>query len=341
MKEIIDVCPVCEDERTIEIDTRKETQTIKNQQISAEIEYSKCRECGSEFSTAEQMKKNLEKFRQVYREKNDIVTPAEIKSLREEYGVSQKTLAKILDFGQLTINSYEQGSIPSGAHNNLFKLIRDPDNFLKLLEDSRERLTRTQVNKIDSHLNSMQKQLSFESIIYSHEVRELVNKESEYNGYSYTDIRKLFFTIQLILYYAQREVYKMAILKLLFYIDFSYFKKKEKSITGWPYANLPYGPVPEDYKRILFQGEEREMFFAEPDEIDKGEIYRLPDDFSAEGVLGYFSKEEIETIQEVVEKFGKRTASSLEKLTHSESAWKESAHANLISYHYASKLKAI
>ncbi len=334
------VCPVCEDIRALEISTKKETQEIKKQRISVEVEYSRCTECGNEFATSEQMEKNLEAYRRIYREQNDIITPEEIISLREKYGVSQKTLGKILDFGELTINSYEQGAIPSGAHNNLLKLIQNPDNFLRLLEEHKEKLSKRQQNKIDRRLKNVLQHYNVENIYYSSEVRELAHYESELNGYTCTDLSKLLCTIQLILHYAHAEIYKMALLKLLFYIDFYHFKKNAKSITGWPYARLPYGPVPEDFRRLLYQGEELGLFHAEPDEMEMGEVYKLPEGFLPEQIEAHFSENELETIREVVGKLGRYTASSLANISHQEKAWIDTEHAKLISYEFAAELKA-
>lgn len=335
------VCPVCEEMKLVEIGEKEETTTIKGQEITAYVENLKCTECGEEFVTSDQMERNTERFRRVYRRKKDIISPQKIRSLRKEYGVSQKTLARILDFGELTINSYEQGSIPSGAHNNLLKLIQDPENFKRLLEERRDRLSNTQLKKINAYLLQLEDNLSFDKIIYSHYVKEQVNTESEYNGYTATDVMKTFLTIQCILYYSGRKLYKMSILKLLFYVDFLHFKKYGKAITGWPYAHLPYGPVPQDYKSLMFHGEERNFFVSQPDDEEMGEMYSLPERFSIDKTARFFSKVELDTIREVADKLADKTATGLKELTHKERAWTETGHTHLIPYTYAAALQAV
>ncbi|MBU4099151.1 SocA family protein [Patescibacteria group bacterium] len=39
--------------------------------------------------------------------------------------------------------------------------------------------------------------------------------------------------------------------KILFYSDFLYYKKKQKSISDCPYIHQQYGPVPDDMKKLL------------------------------------------------------------------------------------------
>ncbi len=341
MVTIKDICPVCEDTRTIDIDIRKETQIIKNQEVNANVEVSRCSKCGNEFVTNDQMTQNLERFRDEYRKNNHIITPGEIKVLRDSYGVSQKALGKILNFGELTINSYEQGVIPSGAHNNLLKLIKDPMIFKQLLLENRDKLTSTQLNKIGSRIQEKADSITLEEIDYSNHVKRAVGVKDEYNGYTHTSLEKTLFTIQLLLYFTEKEIYKMALLKLLFYSDFLHCKRHKAAITGWPYARLPFGPVPEDYKKLLLQGEESLLFTSAPDDESLGEKYRLGYNFSMENIVKFFTKVEVDTINEVAEKLGNKTATALAALTHEESAWTENEHAQLISYHYASRLKAL
>jgi len=37
------------------------------------------------------------------------------------------------------------------------------------------------------------------------------------------------------------------LLKIVFLVDYEHFKTYTVSVSGWPYARLPYGPVPQDY----------------------------------------------------------------------------------------------
>ena len=69
------ICPFCEKRSDIEIIRREETHTIRNEEITAQIEISKCFECNQEFETAEQMENNLEAFRNVYRQRHKIHSP--------------------------------------------------------------------------------------------------------------------------------------------------------------------------------------------------------------------------------------------------------------------------
>lgn len=55
-------------------------------------------------------------------------TVSKIKKLREYYDLSQRELGKILGFGKMTVNRYENGYYPTLAHRNyLHSFIVYPD----------------------------------------------------------------------------------------------------------------------------------------------------------------------------------------------------------------------
>jgi len=114
--------------------------------------FSVCETCGKDFASGEQMDAEIESARAVYRARHGIIGPAELVAMRARYDVSQKSFAKLLDIGDLTINSYEQGVIPSGAHNSLLKLVSIPENFLRLYSSNKSKLSERQKAKIDRAL---------------------------------------------------------------------------------------------------------------------------------------------------------------------------------------------
>ncbi len=62
------------------------------------------------------------------------ITAAEIKEIRQRYGLSQKSFALLLGIGPASIVRYEQGSKPSKANANLIRAARYPEFMLECLE---------------------------------------------------------------------------------------------------------------------------------------------------------------------------------------------------------------
>ena len=93
------------------------------------------------------MKKIFDKYR---KEKN-IISPEEIIDFRKKYNISQRELTGILDFGKMTINRYEKGSLPTKSQSDYLRLIfKNEDEFLNKVEEAfeEERITEKTYNKI-------------------------------------------------------------------------------------------------------------------------------------------------------------------------------------------------
>jgi DNA-binding transcriptional regulator YiaG len=71
------------------------------------------------------------------------MSPAEIVSLRETYGLTQRGLSNLLGMGEVTIHRYENGSIPDEANNQLLQMLQDPWNMQRLLKERGSQLPRS------------------------------------------------------------------------------------------------------------------------------------------------------------------------------------------------------
>jgi len=327
------VCPNCEKEADVTLKNAVETYTIKGSEISVESEFYICSECGEDFATMDQMDKTLNQGYNIYRERENIIFPEKIVSIRGKYGASQKAFAKILDLGELTINSLEQGSLPSKSISNLIGLMDKPENFTELFEKNKHKLSPFQIKKIKSCLSEQSMPL------YQVDLDLMVEVREKYTGYNRPDWEKYIALLQLILYSAQDKLYKMALLKIAFYADFASFKNNIRSLTGWPYAAIDHGPVPEEWKTILHSAEEGKKLVSEPDDFEMGDLFYLPDNFDYDKIAAFFSENELKLIKEVTCKLKDKSASELRELTHMEDAWIETDHASKIDYKYAATLK--
>jgi putative zinc finger/helix-turn-helix YgiT family protein len=333
---------MCEKISDVEIKRREEAHTIRNEEITAEIEISRCLECYQEFETAEQMKNNLEAFRSVYRHRHRILSPQEIIQLRYKYGISQKALGKILDIGELTINTYEQGALPSGAHNQLLQLVSEPLIFKKVFEKNKKKLTSRQINKIEEKLNNVLSVARYDHYLSDqYDRHNMIAEMAPVYGVSnrYGDIFKLYAMIQIILYEAAKPLYKLAVLKLLFYSDFAYYKYHSVAISNWCYVRLPYGPVPGDFKKLLLKGEEDGYFTVQPDSQEVGELLFLPDNFDITEPKSRLSSSELQAVKSIVNTLGDKKAGELSRITHKEEAWLKTENGKKISYDWAKTLK--
>jgi putative zinc finger/helix-turn-helix YgiT family protein len=335
-------CPACGFEGAAEHIVRKELLSIRGEEIEIQAEGRRCGGCGEVFSNAEEMERNLEAAYAVYRARRSLMSPAEIRKLREIYGASQKAFGIILGFGELTINSYEQGALPAEANANLLKLVDDPAAFSRLFESRKGLIGPTQRKRIEAALEK----LKGSAIACLREAApayqsNLSREGSIYTGFQPSNKEKLFALIRTILIKAGRPLYKTQILKLLFYCDFEHFRKATVSITGWQYAAIDYGPVPNDFQLFLPEAVEKGSIACSPDESQERDLYSIPADAGDDAHSYDFSAEELSTVDAVVARLGRKSAKALVDLTHQEKAWKETEHAAMISYEWAQELSGM
>ena len=136
---------------------------------------------------------------------------------------------------------------------------------------------------------------------------------------------------------------KLKLNKLLFYSDYFHFKQTGKSITGLTYRAISYGPVPVNYD-YLFAYLTNELNIIEPT-FSKSLNSRVIEYFYSKKPydLSIFSDEELQTINQIIEKFRNITSWELVELSHKEKAWIElNKNSAIISYQqYGFDLEAI
>jgi putative zinc finger/helix-turn-helix YgiT family protein len=325
----MDFCPVCEKETEITLTSKTECYTIKKREVSVESSFYLCGSCGEEFATTEQMDSAMQQAYAEYRKLEHIISPEKIIAIRERYGASQKAFAKILDLGELTINSLEQGSLATKSISNLIFLMEDVRNFRRLFEQNKEKISSLQQRRITECLSGF--------YALPDENRGLMEVKDFSEAVHQLD--KIILLMQNILIESKEALYKTALLKICFYCDFVSFKRTGHSLSGWNYAAIDHGPVPDGYIEILTHAEETSRIHSEMDAKAIGELYSIPHEVKPDAIQKQFSAKELSIIHEVAQKLSVKSAIELRDLGHNELAWQETAQAAIIDYKWASVLK--
>jgi putative zinc finger/helix-turn-helix YgiT family protein len=141
-------CPTCEMVRDVEMVDRDESLTIKGRTAPFKARLSRCTTCGEEFESPRQLDRNLHAAREAYARFHDSPDPAFLVALRSRYNASQKAFGLLLGFGELTMNSYEQGAVPESTNRLLLKLAENPAVFRIMFEQNGERIGEIQRRRI-------------------------------------------------------------------------------------------------------------------------------------------------------------------------------------------------
>ena len=198
LKEFKDICPICADERIIEIGVQPETLIVKKEPIHIKAEVRRCNTCGEIFASGDQEEANFQKAYRLYRDKKGLLQPEEITEIREQYGIGQRNFSLVLGWGEVTIHRYESGALQDEGHNQLLLLVREPKN-LELVVEKRthhlpKHLSRSVVNKllrtIQAEYKVHQETAQDEATEYQDLIKDAVFSPKAMLQIRYTEIQK-------------------------------------------------------------------------------------------------------------------------------------------------------
>lgn len=242
-------CPLCDKTHEVEERKRITTITLKGEEVSYEERFYFCAnadEDENEFETGAMTNANLLNARNAYRIKMGLLTSDEIVAIRENYGLSQVDLAKLLGWGEATISRYESKAIQDEAYDTMLRLIKDnPLQALEFLKKNASKFTSTKLTEIRAKIVEKLGFYGKEFLTRQTFEGEYANFEepSDSNGFTMLDIDKIEAMISYIAEEAS-NLYKVKLMKMLWYSDVLAFMEKGSSISGMVYRHEAMGALP-------------------------------------------------------------------------------------------------
>ena len=161
------------------------------------------------------------------------------------------------------------------------------------------------------------------------------NLSSEFFGCQEFNLAR---TASLVCSLSYTRVFKTKLNKLMFYCDFLSFKGSGKSISGLPYARIPYGPVPHNYE-FLFSSLETMGVLQQTlweNETKSGSFIHANKKIDPAHLL---SNRELDIIYFVGDYFKLMSPTQIKEFSHREKAWLECRTGQIIPYKYAVSLQ--
>lgn len=117
--------------------------------------------------------------------------------------------------------------------------------------------------------------------------------------------------------------------KLAYFSDFNYFEIYEKSLTNESYKKLPHGPAPIHFKESIIELQNE----GKIKEIKKEHYYDYKFEYSSLLNPNYnFSYEELEVINDVIERLGDKNARYISDYSHGDMPWRATEDYGIIDY---------
>lgn len=332
---MMEYCEVCGKEVETKIITRQETFKVCGEDITIDAQVLVCAECGEELFCEELDSATLVNAYNEYRRKHKLLLPDEIKKIREQYGLSQRSFAKLLNWGDKTICRYENGSVQDKAHNSLLLFLREPENMRTYLTENEIVLDERQKTKLLDTVEKLEQDTEYR---VGRRFFELFFSRipCEENGFKGFDYEKL---CAMVLFFAHKssELLKTKLMKLLNYSDMIFYKENGISMSGLKYAHLPYGPVPENFDMLLGKMTADHIAHIEvfyDNGYEKHQV--IPECDIPEGVL---SEEELEVLERIYIKFKDFGSVDISNYSHKEKGYSSTKKGEIISYSYAKDIQ--
>ena len=261
-------CEKCNAMSDYDVKSINESYPVYGEQITIAASVAVCKACGSVLFNEELDSANLLLAQNEYRKKHKLLTPQEIISIREQYGLSQRSFAKLLDWGDKTIRRYEAGAVQSRAHNSLLLFLKNPMNMDEFLKQNEVLFDEKRLRKLRERLESLKKDNS-EEFDYGYISKLFSSELTLENGYKEFDFDK-FASCALYFIKSSPEMLIVKLNKLLNYSDMLFYKQNGVSLTGARYVHLPYGPVPDQYALLYAILEKRGLVSSVYEQLDNG-----------------------------------------------------------------------
>jgi len=127
---------------------------------------------------------------------------------------------------------------------------------------------------------------------------------------------------------------KLKIMKLMYFLDFDYFEKYGKSVSGDEYLRFDNGPVPRMAEKILKEMNGKDIKITKR-KIGSGLNDQQHVDALKNFDMSLFSKEELLMMEEIANKWEKFSGTEMKTASHGEAPWIATKPNNVIDYNLA------
>ena len=313
--------------------------TIKGDKVFYEERFFCCvnvDEEENEFETGAMANDNLMNARNAYRVLHGLLTSEEIVGIRESYGLSQVDLARLLGWGEATISRYESKAIQDEAYDTMLRMIKDnPLVALELLKKNEDKFSETKrkyvrskiVDKLDSYGKEYLTRQALEA--------EYANfdKINDFNGYITLDINKI---EAMVSYIAEgiSNLFKVKLMKMLWYADALSFKRRGVSMTGMVYRHESMGALPIGHYSLM-NLENLNVCEEESNNYDLM-LHVYPSEGMDYSIL---TDEDRTILDDVIKKFKNYKAKDIIEYMHREIAYTKTKAGEIIPFSLAKEIR--
>lgn len=163
IREVKDECPICEGVRNLIYGSQKEKVMVRGEEIDVPVKLFYCPTGDHYFQSFDDDEERTQLAYREYRDRKGFLQPEEIKKIREQYGLSQRTFARFLKWGDITVHRYESGAIQDDAHNDVLLLIKSFEDFIKYFDKKKNSIDPEIVKKVEKIIIKIERERCIQS----------------------------------------------------------------------------------------------------------------------------------------------------------------------------------
>ncbi|MFM9414127.1 type II toxin-antitoxin system antitoxin SocA domain-containing protein [Peptococcus simiae] len=274
-------CTECRETTTYTLKRKDIAKEIKGHAYHFSVITAVCDNCGEEVNIPGIIDKNIKEVDEQYRAIKGLVSIEDIQKLMTLYDIGKRPLSLALGFGEVTIERYLSGQIPSKKYSDVIKkALTDPSYMKACLEENKDKLREIAFAK---SMNAAQRYESLFSV--SEKILGVISR--------------LFANLE--------EITPLMLQKLLYYVQGLSYVKNGKSIFSEECQAWVHGPV---YPEIYFMFRD---FKYNPIEDVRFAIIQSDKERLTES--------EVCVVDLVSDTFGRYSGKILERITHREPPW--------------------
>lgn len=327
-------CTICMTEHDVQRVIVEDNNIFKGVAVTYPSECYYCENEDEYYEEDEMINKNGLALRNAYRKKMGLLTTDQIAAIRSKYGITQSDLCTVLGWGEKTITRYEGFQVQDAAHDSILReLDSDPSWYISLLDQAKNKLSDASYKKysaIARKIYAENTDIYIKRTVYSRYARLMENPE--FTGNTGLSLDKAVDVIRYISDAGVSALYKVKMMKMLWYSDALSYKRYTRSITGMVYVSMQMGAVPVAYDMIIkLSG----VNIKETEYGDYTKCQFLPSENREYTLL---TDEDKSVLDAVIDRFRRSTKDEIVNAMHKETAFIETAPNDIIQYKYAKDL---
>jgi putative zinc finger/helix-turn-helix YgiT family protein len=177
-------CPMCGGTSVTLATEQRHINAEDGTELSFRAQYSECASCGEAFYTRRQAKAASRAAVGALRTHNGRLTPAEIKAIRKQFGVTQEKMQRVMKVGKKSFPRWENGTVQqSRAADQLLREFREsPDLFYRMASEAGVNVPRPEIEVLWDEMLTNANKTVFTAVTFTGNVSMQWDKIFAYSG---------------------------------------------------------------------------------------------------------------------------------------------------------------